>query len=196
MTMLWAAARLPRWWTNGLGTTYEVMIWPPGSTVANCEWRVSIADMVAHSAFSALPGLDRTLVALAGEGIDLIVDGKSISLDPFEIAQFSGESVASGGPRGAATQDLNFMVRRHENSTRQERATLQVFRRPQQHRLQPETGHLFIAIVADGTAELNLSRRLQNMGTGDAVVLDHSQAAKLRSTSTLVLIDVVSDRGM
>ena len=102
VTVLSAAARYRQPWANELGTTSEVMIWPPGSILVTCKLRVSIADIVIDSAFSALNGIDRTLVALAGGGIDLLIDGQVTTLEPFEVARFSGDSVVSGGPRGAA----------------------------------------------------------------------------------------------
>ena len=192
MTILSAAARHPQPWVNGRGTTSQVIIWPHGSTLATFGWRVSIADMVTESAFSALPGIDRTLVALAGGGINLLIDGQAITLDPFDIARFSGDSVVSGGPRSAATHDLNLMVRRPH------RATLQVFAEPQTHTLQPRLGHTFVAIVADGTAELSTTELStvaegQKLALADAVLVSDTQAANIHSKSALILIDICDD---
>lgn len=203
VTVLSAADRYRQPWANELGTTSEVMIWPPGSILATCKLRVSIADMVIDSAFSALHGIDRTLVALAGGGIDLLIDGQVTTLEPFEVARFSGDSVVSGGPRGAATQDLNLMVRRPQRSTRQHSVTLQVFLEPQKHTLQPKPGHTLLAIIADGTAELSTAKsgttesstaaELQKLALADAVLFDDGLAASIHSSSALILIDICND---
>jgi environmental stress-induced protein Ves len=39
------------------------------------DWRVSIADVVQDGLFSLLPGVDRTIAVVEGEGMLMTVDG-------------------------------------------------------------------------------------------------------------------------
>lgn len=110
--LLPAADRAVTPWANGLGTTSEVAIWPPNATLDDFAWRVSIADVVEESEFSALPGVDRTLVPLDGDGIRLSIDGSETDAAVFQPVRFNGGSRVSGGPIGGPTRDLNLMVRR------------------------------------------------------------------------------------
>lgn len=155
--------------------------------------------MVTESAFSPLPGIDRTLVALAGGGIALDVDGQSVTLDQFEIARFSGDSVVTGGPRGDATRDLNLMVRRPRS------ATLQLIPGPARHTLTPQPGHEILVIVAQGAAEIGVGDSIiakahpvesgsslgwHELGLADAALVDMSMVARIHGSSKLIVISI------
>ena len=59
-------------WKNGAGSTTELLIDPPGATLAGgFRWRVSMATVAESGPFSSFPGLDRTLLLLEGEGMEL-----------------------------------------------------------------------------------------------------------------------------
>ena len=82
-------------WKNGGGVTREILSWPPGSTVANFDWRVSIAHIASSGPFSAFPGVDRVITLLEGAGVDLRSSGGAInhSLDhPLVPFAFAGEA--------------------------------------------------------------------------------------------------------
>lgn len=179
VTIVRAAARRAEPWANGLGITSEVISWPPGTNLASFAWRVSVADMVTHSNFSALPGIDRTLVALSGDGIALIVDGQSVGLDAFDIARFSGDSAVSGGPRGAATRDLNVMVRRGAAETK-----VTVVRPVGVQVLHPGPDERLLVFVAEGEAALG--NRGVALMPGDAVLIDDT--VSLRGDGIIIRI--------
>jgi environmental stress-induced protein Ves len=98
----------PEAWANGLGTTTELVRSPASG---DFDWRLSIATVGTAARFSLLPGIDRALMALAPDGLDLEMDGLAVSLARHEVLDFAGESTvaATGGPAG---HDLNLMVRR------------------------------------------------------------------------------------
>ena len=86
---------------------------PEGAGTAAFDWRVSVADVAQDGPFSRFPGVDRTLVLLAGNGVRLEGAGDPLDLrTPYEPITFSGEAevdcVLTDGP----VRDFNLMVRR------------------------------------------------------------------------------------
>ena len=53
-------------WKNGAGETVELAVFPPGASVGDFDWRISMSSLVADGAFSLFPGIDRTLCILSG----------------------------------------------------------------------------------------------------------------------------------
>jgi hypothetical protein len=102
--------RLP--WQNGRGTTLELV--RRDDTAGALLWRLSIADVVEPGPFSPLPGIDRVITLIEGEGFDLDfgADRPPVSLRPFEPLAFSGDwstaAVAVHGP----SRDFNVMTTR------------------------------------------------------------------------------------
>ena len=58
-------------WKNGGGTTAEVAAFPEGSGFETFGWRISMADVASDGPFSLFPGIDRTLIVVEGDGIEL-----------------------------------------------------------------------------------------------------------------------------
>ena len=101
-------------WKNGGGTTTEIMAWPTGAGLDAFEWRVSMASVAEAGPFSSFPGVDRSLGLLAGEGIDLDIDGRgTVELRPgAHPAVFPGDVPVGARLVGGAILDLNVMSRR------------------------------------------------------------------------------------
>jgi uncharacterized protein len=110
--LLRAAERRAVPWKNGGGVTSEVAAEPPDSDLASFDWRVSIAQVERVGPFSVFPGMERRLAVLDGQ-LELALEGRSPLVLTPESAPlvFSGETPASGGPRGARVTDLNVMTR-------------------------------------------------------------------------------------
>ena len=103
--------RMP--WKNGGGHTSEIAVHPEGAGTAAFVWRVSVADVTKDGPFSRYPGVDRTLVLLAGNGVRLEGAGDPLDLRmAYEPVKFTGEAevdcVLTDGP----VRDFNLMVRR------------------------------------------------------------------------------------
>jgi environmental stress-induced protein Ves len=103
--------RMP--WKNGGGQTHEIAVQPDGAGMAAFAWRVSVAEVAQDGPFSRFPGVDRTLVLLAGNGIRLAGAGAPLDLRTlYEPVTFTGEAeldcVLADGP----VRDFNLMVRR------------------------------------------------------------------------------------
>ena len=74
--------RMP--WKNGGGLTHEIAVHPSGAGMAAFEWRVSVAEVAQDGPFSRFPGVDRTLVLLAGNGVRLEGTGDPLDLRSAE----------------------------------------------------------------------------------------------------------------
>lgn len=108
-------------WKNGGGVTREIVSWPPGSTVSDFDWRVSIAHIASSGPFSAFPGVDRVITLLEGAGVLLTSSDGSVNhplnqaLMPFA---FPGEAPIQADLLGPDCHDFNVMTRRSACSAR------------------------------------------------------------------------------
>ena len=95
-------------WANGLGTSYEV------ASDRNVDdvwtWRVAIAPVVLDGPFSVMPGVDRQLVVINGEGMTLSIDGEIVECPPGRVVRFSGDSVTIARLVDGPVVDLGLMT--------------------------------------------------------------------------------------
>lgn len=106
-----AARNMP--WRNGGGSTLEIATGPAAATLDDFAWRASIATIARDGPFSTFPGVDRTLVLLAGAGMRLTIAGRTVVLDaPYAAVSFRGDDAAACALLGGTTRDFNFMWRR------------------------------------------------------------------------------------
>jgi environmental stress-induced protein Ves len=100
-------------WKNGGGTTRAVAVHPPGASLDDFLWRISIATVGADGPFSAFLGVDRLLMLLDGDGMALVSDSGELRLSEVgQVASFPGEQAITGRLLGGPTVDLNVMTRR------------------------------------------------------------------------------------
>ena len=102
-------------WKNGLGATTELLIDPPGATLAGgFLWRLSMADVAASGPFSPFPGVDRTLMLLAGGGMELDHGdhGRQLLARPLEPVSFSGDWSTHGRLLAGPCRDFNVLSAR------------------------------------------------------------------------------------
>jgi len=103
--------RMP--WKNGSGQTMEIAAHPSGSTLADFDWRVSIADVAADGPFSSFVGVDRTLALLSGAGMRLTGATHATELRaPYEPYAFSGDDATTCALVDGPVRDFNLMIRR------------------------------------------------------------------------------------
>jgi environmental stress-induced protein Ves len=97
----------PTRWANGRGTTRELLRrrTPDGSLIC----RIAVADVVAAGPFSVLPGIDRTLVLIAGEGFDLRSAERTLTVSALEPVSFSGDEAFEADRVAGPSRDLNIM---------------------------------------------------------------------------------------
>lgn len=110
----------PQAWRNGGGRTRELLVWPPD---APWHLRISVADIEANGPFSAYPGVDRWFAVVEGEGVDLRLPSRRVSLDvDSEPLAFQGEDAPDCALHLGATRDLNLMVQRGQGQASMLRA--------------------------------------------------------------------------
>lgn len=102
----------PQPWQNGGGVTRE--LWSEPGRDGRFDWRVSLADIDRDGRFSVLPGVERTLLGVAGPPITLTVAGRPIRVRARQPVSFEGATPVSArrgaAPRGRATRVLNVMA--------------------------------------------------------------------------------------
>jgi len=95
-------------WANGKGTSYEIA--SDRDNEDRWSWRVAIAPVVVDGEFSSLPGVDRELVVIEGNGMVLEVDGVSVECLPGQVVRFSGDSVTIARLVDGPVVDLGLMT--------------------------------------------------------------------------------------
>jgi len=99
-------------WKNDGGWTTEIARDPAQGD--DFRWRVSIAEIESDGPFSAFPGIERDLLLLEGNGIELDIDDAAPQrlTRRFERVHFAGEANVQCRLLAGATRDFNVMVRR------------------------------------------------------------------------------------
>lgn len=187
--------RLP--WKNGGGETREILISPPGATLDEFDWRVSLATIERDGPFSHFNAIDRTLCVIRGQGIHLAVDhAPAVSLlctsEPYS---FAGESAARAELIDGPIVDLNVMSRRGSVRHTLRRATL-----TEQLRVEASSGAL-IVFCQRGSLICTADGRSAQLESEDCVVLGaRTEHADLRATETadiiLIELSIESSRTM
>jgi len=106
-------------WKNGGGTTRELLSAPSGSS--GFDWRISVATIAKPGPFSSFPGVDRTLIGLAGEG-RLRISGRMENVAPGSVIRFAGDEAVMALVGQEPILVLNIMT---ANGWRQEIGTSQ-----------------------------------------------------------------------
>jgi len=166
-------------WANGGGTTYQVMTSPEDADLATFDWRVSLADVGSGGPFSSFPGIDRILLLIDGDAMQLVVDGATVPLARLDMARFAGEATTSATLPSGPTRDLNVMTRRGRCT-----ADLDLLVVSDEAAVAPTTGSASLLVVVDGQVRADEVR----LWGGDVVVVDRPLV--LRGTATLARIRI------
>ena len=102
-------------WRNGAGTTTVVAEASPDVRVGarratEPAWRVSIATIDRAAPFSQFAGVDRLLMPLSPAGLDLVIDGRRVRGEAFDVLPFAGESAVEAVDVTTRGLDLNLMT--------------------------------------------------------------------------------------
>jgi len=144
----------PTPWKNGGGSTREIVCRPQGAGMDAFDWRVSIATIAQSGPFSVFAGVDRLILLLDGDGVQLQSAGGmdhrlDNALQPFA---FSGDESLDCTLLGGPSLDFNVMTRRNAL-----RAEVRVLRAPTP--IAPTPSGLLLAVRghwqlhADGAAQ-------------------------------------------
>lgn len=153
-------------WKNGLGWTREI---GRSAGLQDWSWRLSIAEIEADAPFSTFDGVDRELVLLTGNGLQLsFADGAQHTLlPPHDRLRFAGERGAFGALVDGPTQDFNLMWRRNSIEA-------QLWHRPL-------VGPMVLFVEPGSTWAIHLI-------SGQARFADHSGLPDLAAADTALLV--------
>ena len=180
-------------WKNGGGSTTEIAASPPGATLDNFDWRVSLATIAHDGPFSLYPGIDRTLALIDGYGAVLDVNGETRFFlgEDEPLIEFPGEAVVTATLNDGPTTDLNVMTRRSRCHHRLGRRTLDGI-----SAFAPR-GDVTVLFLADGES-LSVSSDAERIGLVryDVVVFDTTTVWTLEATrATIIIIDIFLSQG-
>jgi environmental stress-induced protein Ves len=181
--VLAAAHRVALPWLNGGGVTSEVAARPLGGDPAAFDWRLSIATIAGDNPFSSYPGIDRLLMPISPQGLDLLDGGAPLHLGQYDVHRFAGENdVASFGVT-EPTLDLNLMTRRGRCT-----GSLVVADVSSDWTVEAGDEEDVALVVLDGSLRLG-ERSLTAL---DAVLIEGGRRATLRGTARVAVARVAS----
>jgi environmental stress-induced protein Ves len=165
--------RMP--WKNGGGVTVEMIVSPPGASLDDFDWRISMAHVGRSGPFSSFPGIDRSLAVIAGAGIALAFDGGSmVSLDrgcqPFA---FPGDRPVHGVLVDGPIDDLNVMTHRRRCRHRVVRHACSAAMSLRRH------GETSVFLPIGGAMAVVAGREDFTLAEKDALVLERSDPADI-----------------
>ncbi len=98
-------------WRNGAGTTHQIAIDDTlGDSQAPFLWRLSMADLAGDGPFSEIPDVDRILVLIEGDGVELtIAEAAPEPLGEHAAIAFAGDVPTSLTMASQAGRNLNLM---------------------------------------------------------------------------------------
>lgn len=169
-------------WRNGGGSTRQIAIDPAGADLATgFRWRVSCAQVASDGPFSVLPGVDRSLWLLRGNGMRLDVGGTDVVIDRvWQRFDFAGEAAITARLLDGPCEDLNVMTARGKIAADARVATL-----PAKQSLEVTVAAQRLVVVLAGSAGasggcvLGAGDALRLDGSGDLVVTPTAEPARL-----------------
>jgi environmental stress-induced protein Ves len=175
-------------WKNGGGSTVELIAAPQGATVADFDFRISVATVSQDGPFSLFPNIDRTLALVDGEGLTLHLAGEApIFIDdvtPF--ASFPGETSIHATVIDGTTMDFNVMTHRGRCSH-----TFEVSHGTA-YKVLPR-GDFTLLFIADGSGVMiaKPGTKADLLDRFDAIALDPGQAYDVSGHySTIFIVDI------
>lgn len=173
-------------WKNGGGTTRDILVSPPGASLDEFDWRLSLAQVDRDGPFSRFDNVDRTLVLLSG-AMTLHEPDRRIELVRGEPVEFPGERAIDATLHGGATVDFNVMTRRGRASHNVERAIMGT-------RMNIQSSDRIVIVVF--ALDEGLSVEGQSMNASDTAVIDERSVANVTSAdrATALIVRIVDFR--
>ena len=161
-------------WKNGGGSTTEIAVAPPGASLDDFDWRVSMARVASDGPFSEFANIDRTLAILKGHGLSLAIGGAApVMLDQnSEPIRFPGDMPTSARLLAGEIIDLNVMTRRGRFEHRLQRIR-------EQARCDFDGNDVALAVACAGKVELSFAHNKIDLADGDTAILTCADDATL-----------------
>ncbi|WP_395683393.1 HutD family protein [Dokdonella sp.] len=175
-------------WKNDGGWTTEVA----RSGGDDFRWRVSIAEIESNGPFSSFPGVERDLLLLEGNGIELDIDDAPPRklVQRFERVHFAGEARVDCRLVAGPTRDFNVMARR-------DAVRAEVVARPLVGSMVifPERGAEWCVHVFAGSATARCDAQTLALDTGTSLLADFREGGSrlvIEGGGELVLVKFVA----
>ncbi len=180
--------RMP--WKNGGGETVEIAIFPEKASLADFDWRVSMATVATDGPFSSFPGIDRTLSILQGKGMRLMIEGRKPALMTGETAPlpFPADVATSATLVDGPIVDLNVMTRRGRLTHSVQRVALDHPRRAE------SLGGTILVLCHGGAVRLTASDATADLAAGDTAVLTGAASLTIEPAASAVLFLITIDK--
>ena len=178
--------RMP--WKNGGGTTTE--IWKAASPAGEMLWRLSIAHIASDGPFSEFPGIDRWIMVVSGNGMELTIEGLGAKrLDrPFEPLFFPGDAKTDCRLIDGPIRDFNFMIARSFG-----KGTLEVLQLTA-GMAAPLGENTAAVYVLAGGVEIE-SNDIRQLTTGDTWIAEQPGKVKITGEASLAIISIETVTG-
>jgi environmental stress-induced protein Ves len=147
-----------------------------------------MADVASDGPFSLFPGIDRTLIVIEGDGIELDVEGIAYTLDTASPKlSFSGDDITAGRLLSSPIRDLNVMTRRGQFRHRTR------FVEPGVALLSEDTSVAFL-VPLDGSFDVTLDSTIHSLPTLDTLRLEATQdLIQLSGTGRAILVEIARE---
>ena len=176
--------RMP--WKNGGGETTEIAVFPPQADLSGFGWRVSMAKVASDGPFSVFSGIDRTLLILEGEGMELDIAGREpiVLTRASEPLAFPADASTSARLVSGAIVDLNIMTRRGQWTHKVERRTFDG-----KHQIHAKNG--VTLLLSLGHLRIDHGDHAQELGARDCGILESTVAITSSMTVDAYLIRII-----
>ncbi|WP_064685668.1 HutD/Ves family protein [Rhizobium bangladeshense] len=192
MRILLAADHKRMPWKNGGGETVEIAVSPEDAGLAGFDWRVSMATVAADGPFSIFPGIDRTLAILAGNGMELDIEGGAPVLLTVasEPLAFPADIPVTAKLQDGAITDLNVMTRRDGLTHRLSRIDIDGAKRV------PLPSPTCLLLCHRGRLSFRRDGEAGALAPGDALLIDDAAAATLETDgeARCYLVEITASR--
>ena len=161
-------------WKNGGGSTMEIAVFPLEAGLMAFDWRISLATITADGPFSSFPGIDRSLMLVDGDSVQLTLDGaRKVVLSAAQpMLWFPGEAAVHAQVKGVTT-DFNVMTRRDRCRHQLEKITAPA-------RLVRRSGMTLLFVAGDGAVLARGGEQQFALARHDALLLDADDAQEWR----------------
>ena len=161
-------------WKNGGGSTMEIAIFPPEAGLMAFDWRIILATITADGPFSSFPGIDRSLMLVDGDSVQLTLDGaRKVTLSAAQpMLWFPGEAAVVAQVKGPTT-DFNVMTRRDRCRHQLEKITAP-------GRLARRSAATLLFVAGEGAVLARGGEQQFALARYDALLLDADDAQEWR----------------
>jgi environmental stress-induced protein Ves len=174
-------------WKNGGGSLADIVLSPEGASLDQFDWRVSTAHVGSDGPFSIFPGIDRGMLILAGDGMQLDVEGHPLITLGLASPTFSfpGDAPAAAKLTDGPVDDLNVMTRRDRFTHTLIRRTLSG-----SETLTPRPSGVIVIYVEHGIVTASAGAQTLTATHRDTLILDRDMTTLTGVEATFCVADI------